>query len=224
MKEIPYSERPYEKCERFGAEALTETELLAVLLRTGVEGESVLALARKLLCANGTEDLLSLYDWSKESLMKIRGIGKIKAVQILCLLEFAKRLSKAAALPKLCFETAKSIADYYMHDMCHLKQEHLKLLLLDTKIKLIGEKDVFVGTKDASLVSPRELFIEALQKQASNVILLHNHPSGDPTPSKEDILVTKRIQAAGKMIGIELLDHIIIGNNCYISFHEKKII
>lgn len=224
MKEIPYSERPYEKCERFGAEALTETELLAVLLRTGVEGESVLALARKLLCANGTEDLLSLYDWSKESLMKIRGIGKIKAIQILCLLEFAKRLSKAAALPKLCFETAKSIADYYMHDMCHLKQEHLKLLLLDTKIKLIGEKDVFVGTKDASLVSPRELFIEALQKQASNVILLHNHPSGDPTPSKEDILVTKRIQAAGKMIGIELLDHIIIGNNCYISFHEKKII
>ena len=83
---------------------------------------------------------------------------------------------------------------------------------------------MFVGTKDASLVSPRELFIEALQKQASSVILLHNHPSGDPTPSKEDILVTKRIQAAGKMIGIELLDHIIIGNNCYISFHEKKII
>lgn len=224
MKEIPYSERPYEKCERFGVQALTEAELLAVLLRTGVEGESVLSLAHKLLCVNGTEDVLSLYDWNKESLMKIKGIGRIKAIQILCLLEFARRLSKAEALPKLCFETAKSIADYYMHDMRYLKQEHLKLLLLDTKIKLIGEKDMFVGTKDASLVSPRELFIEALQKQASSVILLHNHPSGDPTPSKEDILVTKRIQAAGKMIGIELLDHIIIGNNCYISFHEKKII
>ena len=222
MKEIPYSERPYEKCERFGVQALTEAELLAVLLRTGVEGESVLSLAHKLLCVNGTEDVLSLYDWNKESLMKIKGIGRIKAIQILCLLEFARRLSKAEALPKLCFETAKSIADYYMHDMRYLKQEHLKLLLLDTKIKLIGEKDMFVGTKDASLVSPRELFIEALQKQASSVILLHNHPSGDAHPSREDLSVTKRVQEAGELLGIRLTDHIVIGEHTYVSFREEN--
>ena len=111
-----------------------------------------------------------------------------------------------------------------MEDMRHQRQEALKLLLLNTKTRLIGETNISKGTVNAAVISPRELFVEALQKNAVSIILLHNHPSGDPTPSKEDVLITKRIRDAGDLIGIELLDHIIIGNNCYISLREKGFI
>jgi DNA repair protein RadC len=148
----------------------------------------------------------------------------VKAVQILCLSELAKRLSKATAKEGLTFSLPSTIADYYMEEMRHQKQEHMKLLMLNTKSKLLGETDISKGTVNASLITPRELFIEALAKQAVAIILIHNHPSGDPTPSKQDINLTKRIKAAGSMIGIELLDHIIIGDNCYISFSEQKLL
>lgn len=111
-----------------------------------------------------------------------------------------------------------------MEDMRHEKQEILKLLMLNSKSKLIGETDISKGTVNASLITPRELFIEALQKNAVSIVILHNHPSGDPTPSRNDMLTTKRIMDAGKLIGIELLDHVIIGNNCYVSFRESGIL
>jgi len=116
------------------------------------------------------------------------------------------------------------VANYYMEDMRHEKQEILKLLMLNSKSKLIGETDISKGTVNASLITPRELFIEALQKNAVSIVILHNHPSGDPTPSRNDMLTTKRIMDAGKLIGIELLDHVIIGNNCYVSFRESGIL
>ncbi len=225
MKELSENERPYEKCLRYGAEYLSDTELLAVLLRTGVKGMNSLELAQKILQtpSEGT-GLLNIHHLTLQKLKNIRGIGTVKAIQILCLSELAKRLAKTSAGEGLIFNNPTTIAEYYMEELRHQKQEQMKLLMLNTKTKLIGETDISKGTVNASLVSPRELFIEALNQEAVSIILIHNHPSGDPTPSKSDILLTKRVKDAGDLIGIELLDHIIIGNNCYISFSEQKMI
>lgn len=222
IKEMACEERPYERCERFGASNLTDSELLAVLLRTGTRGESALQLAEKILHPIFSQKgVLNLHQWTYEQLRQIKGVGKVKALQILCISELAKRLAKASAQEGLNFSAPATIARYYMEDMRHAKQEMMKLLLLNTKTRLIGETDVSKGTVNMAVISPRELFVEALQKNAVYIVLLHNHPSGDPTPSKEDVLITRRIQDAGELIGIELLDHIIIGNNCYISLREK---
>lgn len=224
MKDIPNAERPYEKCLKQGAESLSDAELLAVLLRTGTKGENVLALSKRLLYQDGGAGLLGIHQFSFQSLMKLKGIGKVKAVQILCLSELAKRLSKASVEPRLRFSSSQSVAEYYMEDLRHRNQEVMKLLLLNSKAELIDETNISKGTVNASLVTPRELFVEALKKEAVSMILLHNHPSGDPTPSRDDILTTKRISECGLLIGIELLDHIIIGNNCYVSFQEENLL
>lgn len=225
MNEIREEERPYEKCLAHGAEHLTNVELLAVLLRTGTKGLNVLELARTLLqYSDGEESILSIHHLSLQKLLKIKGIGRVKAIQILCLSELARRLAKASAKEGLVFSEPSSIAEYYMEDMRHQKQEYMKLLMLNTKGNLIGETNISKGTVNASLISPRELFIEALEHGAVSIILIHNHPSGDPSPSQNDMYVTKQIKEAGRLIGIELLDHIIIGNNCYISFAEEQMI
>ena len=225
IKELNTEERPYEKCERFGPENLTDSELLAVLLRTGTRGENCLELAKRLLYSDHFQGgLLGIRRWSYEQLTRIKGIGKVKAIQILCLCELARRLSKASAGPELKFDTPETIARYYMEDLRHQKQEAMKLLLLNTKSRLIGESDISRGTVNASVISPRELFVEALQKDAVSIILLHNHPSGDPAPSREDILITRRVHEAGMMICVELLDHIIIGDNRYSSMREDGIL
>ena len=225
IKDFPIQERPYEKCELNGPTLLSDSELLAVILRSGTRGKTALDLASEILYSqNQSDGLLNIHRWKLHELKKIKGVGSVKAIQIMCISELAKRLSKANAAPRLSFTNPASIAKYYMEDMRHYKQEHLKLLLLDTKSKLLGETNISKGTVNASIISPRELFIEALQKDAVSIVLLHNHPSGDPTPSKEDVLITKRIKEAGLLIGIDLLDHIIIGNNCFISFCEKGIL
>lgn len=222
IKNLLKEERPYEKCGRFGAESLTDTELLAVLLRSGIKGENALETAKKILYPDGMHGgLLKLPSYSKEALMKIPGIGEVKAVQILCLCEMARRIAKEKAKGPLCFDKPETIAAYYMEDMRHLKQEELVLLMLNTKSRLLGETKISKGTVNMSVISPRELFIEALQKNAVMIILLHNHPSGDPKPSREDILVTKKIAKAGELIGIRLLDHIIIGDQTYTSLAEQ---
>lgn len=223
MKELPESDRPYEKCERQGAGSLTDAELLAVLLRTGTRGENALELAQRILYAGGKKEILNIHHFSMQQLLELRGIGRVKAIQILCLSEFAKRLSKARACENLSFTCPSSIARYYMEDLRHERQEIMKLLMLNTKSRLIREMNISKGTVNASLITPRELFIEALQNNAVSIIILHNHPSGDPTPSREDIQITERIRLAGELIGIELLDHIVIGNNCYISFCEQGL-
>ncbi len=225
MKEMQEEERPYEKCLTYGAANLTNVELLAVLLRTGTKGVNSLELARSILHTQAEEeDILKLHQLTLPKLKKMKGIGTVKAVQILCLSELAKRLAKASAKEGLVFQEPSSIANYYMEEMRHQKQEMMKLLMLNTKTKLIGETNISKGTVNAALVSPRELFIEALECNAVSIILMHNHPSGDPTPSRNDILLTKRVKEAGDLIGIELLDHIIIGNHCYISFAEQRML
>ena len=203
-------DRPYEKCERFGAENLTDAELLAVLLRTGTRGENSLQLAHRLIQSDlSGRGILNIHRWTFEQLTRVRGIGRVKAIQILCLSELAKRMARSAAVESLDFSQPDTIAKYYMEDMRHREKEILKLLLLNTRTRLIGEINVSTGTVDTALVSPRELFMEALQRNAVCIILLHNHPSGDPTPSLADVQITRRIYEAGALIGIELLDHII---------------
>ena len=224
MKRIPVMERPYEKCQRFGASALSDAELLAVVLRTGSHGENVIGLAQRILYRSGEDGILGLHRFSMEQLVKIRGIGKVKAIQLICILELARRLSKASVSESLSFTSPASIAEYYMEDLRHESQEVMKLIMINSKGRLISETEISKGTVNASLITPREIFIEALLRQAVAVVAMHNHPSGDPTPSSEDILLTKRIKEAGSIIGVELLDHIIIGNNCYVSLREKGIL
>ena len=168
--------------------------------------------------------LLGLLHCSVSDLKKIHGIGTVKAVQLKCIGELSKRIASTAARISLDFNSPDSIAAYYMEDMRYYRQEHLKLLMLNTRSRLIGESEISRGTVNMSVISPRELFIEALQKNAVYIILLHNHPSGDPMPSREDILVTQRIREGGSLLGIELLDHIIIGDNCYVSLAEQKLL
>ncbi|XCP87148.1 DNA repair protein RadC [Roseburia hominis] len=223
MKEMLADERPYEKCERFGAGSLTNIELLAVLLRSGTRGMNSLELARKLLYpeeGRGQDGMVHLQSWTKEELLRIPGIGKVKAIQILCICELSKRLSQMAAVNGLDFGKPAAVARYYMEDMRHRRQEYMKLVMLNTRSRFLGDSEISKGTVNMSVITPRELFVEALQKNAVYIILLHNHPGGDPTPSKDDILMTRRIRDAGRLIGIELLDHIIIGDNRYISLRE----
>lgn len=224
IREILEEERPYEKCIQYGASYLTNVELLAVLLRTGTKGMNALELSRMILKRSDEKDnILAIHQLSLQKLMKIKGIGKVKAVQILCLSELARRLAKASVRESVIFTKPSTIAEYYMEDLRHQKQECMKLLMLNTKGKLIAETDLTRGTVNASLVSPRDIFLEALEHGAVAIILLHNHPSGDPSPSENDLFVTKRVKEAGEIIGIELLDHIVIGNNCYTSFVEANL-
>ena len=154
--------------------------------------------------------------------MSIPGVGTVKAIQLKCIGELSRRMARQKAKERLSFNAPDTIAEYYMEELRHLEQEVLLCMMLDTKNHLLGEKRMFLGTVNASLVSPRELFLEALRYQAVNIILVHNHPSGDPTPSREDVLITQRVHQGGELIGIHLLDHIIIGEHTYMSFREKE--
>lgn len=222
IETLPKEERPYEKCLQYGTEALTDIELLAVILRTGTKGCNVKELAMKLLKnEDGAVSVLSLTHLSLEQLLEISGVGKVKAIQILCVLELAKRISKTSFNDTTKYNTSEVIAGFYMEQLRHLEQEHLYVMFLDTKCKLIKDKLISSGTINQSLISPREIFIEALRCNCVNIILVHNHPSGDPTPSRDDLKSTSRVKEAGKIIGIRLLDHIIIGDNTYCSLNES---
>ncbi len=221
MKCIPKEERPYEKCLAGGASCLSDAELLAVILRTGSRGESALELSRKVLSLQGSEKgLLGIYHMSISDLMGIKGLGKVKAVQLKCLAELSVRIAKAQASPSLSFTNPAAIAAYYMEELRHLEQEVLLLLMLNSKSRLIRDMVISRGTVRAALISPREIYIEALRHQAVSIILLHNHPSGVPEPSREDLELTRRVRQAGELIGIELLDHIIIGDRQAVSLRE----
>lgn len=224
MRELPEGERPYEKCFSHGPQFLSDAELIAAIIHTGTKGVKAVDVSREILEKSKTvPSILGILNMSNEDLMKINGVGMVKAAQLKCIAELSKRIAKAKAIHQIQLTSPSSIAEYYMEDLRHVEQEQVVLVMFDTKNKLLGEKTIYIGTVNASLVSPRELFIEALKNQAVYVVLLHNHPSGDPTPSKEDVLLTKRVQKAGNLIGIQLIDHIIIGNLCYTSLKEKNL-
>lgn len=224
MKTVPAQERPYEKCLSFGPASLTDAQLLAVFLKTGSEGESALSLAERILRDERCGSLKGLHYLSVEELMSFKGVGPVKAVQIKCALEISRRISKQTAGLPVCFHDAASVARYYMEDYRHRERESVLLLMLDTRGKLLAEEEISQGTVDCSLVSPREIFMTALRRRAVSVILLHNHPSGDPTPSRDDILLTGRVKEAGELLGITLADHIIIGDGTAVSLKEEQLL
>lgn len=222
MKHLPPQMQPYEKCIAYGPDFLTDAELIACILRSGTKEYTSVALAEKLLkLRKGKEGLEGLCSLTFEELTEVPGIGRVKALQIRCIFELARRMSRSRAEKALNFTDPESIAAYYMEDFRHREQEHLLLLLLDNKSRLLGEKLLFTGTVNASIVSPREIYLEALRYHAVGIILLHNHPSGDPTPSDADRRVTAKVRDAGNCLDIHLLDHIVIGDKKYVSFREK---
>ncbi|MDD3173678.1 MAG: DNA repair protein RadC [Herbinix sp.] len=225
VKELPISERPYEKCENYGAGALSDAELLAVILRTGTKQQRVIDLAVNILnYPSAHTGLKGLNYLTMKELTRIKGVGRVKAIEILCLTEITKRMSKEIHRDSLKLITPQSVADYYMQDMRHLTREQVMLLMMDSKNKLIKDMIISEGTVNTSIMPTREIFVHAVKYEAVNIILMHNHPSGDPTPSAEDIRVTKRLLEAGGIIGITLMDHIIIGDNRYISLKEQGLI
>lgn len=225
VKALPIGDRPYEKCLERGTQALTDAELLAVILRTGTVGSTSIQLAEAVLrLSTNSDGLLGIHQLSCQELMKLKGVGKVKAIQIKCIGELSKRIAKITARERLDFTSPSTIAQYYMEQLRHEPQELLLCMMLDTKNHLLGERVVFKGTVNASLVSPREVFLAALEYRAVHLILVHNHPSGDPTPSKEDLMVTECICQAGELLGIRVLDHIIIGDCRYISFCEQELL
>lgn len=217
--------RPYEKCLKYGAGSLTDAELLAVIIRTGTRGVSSVELARRILSLSKKEQgLLGICHLTGQELMQLDGVGKVKAIQILCIGELSKRIATCQARRGLSFTDPGTVADYYMEQLRHEEQEVMVCMMLDTKNHLIGEELISKGTVNASLVTPRELFLAALRFHAVYLILVHNHPSGDSAPSQADIDLTGRIRQAGELLGIFLLDHIIIGDCQYFSFQEKGIL
>lgn len=226
MKDMPMEERPYERCRQYGPQQLTDAELLAVIIRTGSTCETSLDLSQKILALNyPKKGILGLLHHTLPELLAIRGIGQVKALQLLCIGELSKRIWKQAASEgREIFRDPAEIAAYYMEDMRHLEQEQVQVMFFDTKQRLLREHLLTKGTVNLSLISPREILIEALRCGAVTMILIHNHPSGDPTPSEEDKQITRRVVKAGQLVGIALLDHIIIGDTTYISLRERGII
>ncbi len=222
VKELPLSERPYEKCEKYGPGVLSDAELLAVIIRSGSKNERGVDVATKVLNYSKVyPGLLGLNHMNMKELISIKGIGRVKAIQLLCMTELTKRMAKATGADAIRLTSPSSVANYYMQDMRHLTQEKVLLIMLDSKSKILKDMIISSGTVNSSLLSPREIFLHALKYEAVNIIILHNHPSGDPTPSKEDIHTTKRLKEVGNLIGIKLMDHIIIGDNRYISLGEE---
>ena len=217
---------PYEKFAAFGSESLTDSELLAILLRTGTKGTSARELGERVLTetARYGNGLLGLYHISVQDLQGIEGIGEVKAVQLKAIAEFAKRMARAKAKSGLSFHNPYSVADYYMERFRHENVEYIMLLLLDSGYHLIGEEILSKGTANASLLSPREVYIQAFRNGAAGIMLLHNHPGGNPVPSENDLLVTERIGRTGALTDIPLIDHIILGDNNYFSFKESKLL
>ncbi len=211
IKDMVASERPQERLEKLGTEALSEAELLALILRTGPQGTDILSLCNAILAEAGSfEKLLS---WSREDFLTIRGIGSVKSAQLMTIMELTKRLIRAwdEATSTKPFNCAERVALHFRTRIAGLEVEKFWILCLDRKNRLIQEKVVTSGTATSSLVHPREVFKEAIKSNATAVIVAHNHPSGDPTPSQADIQVTRQLLEAAKILQIDLLDHVILG-------------
>lgn len=225
MKDLPSSERPMERFLENGASSLNDAELLSLIIRVGSRDQHVVELMNSVLSKAGEgAGLTELSCMSLEELMKIPGIGQVKAVQLKCIVELAIRLAKQEKKKMVRFNQPHSVADYYMQEFRFKDREELLLIMLDTKGKLLKDAIISSGTINYSILEPREVFVTAFQSHAVQIILLHNHPSGDPTPSREDLIATKRIKEAGEIVGIELIDHIIIGDNRYISMSERNLL
>jgi DNA repair protein RadC len=221
LREVPSEDRPRERMMRYGAEALSNAELLAILLRTGTVRESAVTLAQRIL--NECGGLRNLTDMSFHQLTAIRGIGAAKALQIQAGIELGRRIARTRLNEAPTIREPKHVAELLMEDMRYLKQEHFVAVFLNTKNQVIGVETLSIGSLNASIVHPREVFRAAIRFSSAAIICAHNHPSGDPTPSKEDLLVTERLTEAGRIIGIDVLDHLIIGDQQFVSLKEQGL-
>lgn len=222
IKELPEDIRPRERLILTGAKYLSDIELLAIILSTGTKGRTALEVSQALINTFGNFGAIG--NATIEELVIASGIGPAKAARILSSIEIGRRLSVNALEKKLLIENCKSVADLLMPTMRYLEKEYFKALILDTKHKLLKVVDIAVGTLNGALVHPRELYRVAIRMGGAALIVAHNHPSGDPAPSDDDILLTKRLSEAGKIIGIDFLDHIIIGDGKYSSLKRLNII
>jgi len=225
IHDLPASERPRERLQKFGSAALSAQELLALILGRGVNGESVMMTAQKLLSYFGS--LEAIMNASLEDLQNIKGLGAAKASQIKACFEIARRVYSSDVLPKSKNKPIISPRDVYKlvkSKIVHYAKEHFVVLSFDARNKFLGMDTITVGTLNANLVHPRETFESAIRHHAAQVIVAHNHPSGDPEPSKDDLEITKRIVEAGKIMGIDVLDHVIITKTRVFSFKQKGLI
>ncbi|GIK57210.1 MAG: UPF0758 protein [Chloroflexota bacterium] len=221
IRDMAAGERPRERLVQVGPTAVSTAELLAILLRTGVPGENVVRLAERLLIQ--FKDLPGLARASIPELMTVHGVGEAKAVEIKAALEIGRRLLASAPQEKPRVTTPADAANLLMSEMMFLEKEHLKLVLLDTRNNVLGTPTIYVGSLNTSVIRVAELFRAAIRENAAAFIVAHNHPSGDPSPSPEDIRVTRQLAQAGKLLDIEVLDHVIIGHQRYVSLKERGL-
>lgn len=218
MKEVPVQARPRERLWEYGEESLSDQELLAILLRTGTRSANVMELAMRTLMQFG--DLYQLKQATLSELMAIPGIGKIKAIEIRAAIELGARITKTSQLKFGQITSSKKAGEMLMEEMQDLQQEHVVAMFLNTKNEIIKKETLFIGSLNSSVAHPREIFKGAVRYSAARIILGHNHPSGNPEPSQADCLFTKRVKECGELMGIELLDHFVIGEGSYISLKE----
>lgn len=224
VRDLPKSERPREKLLAKGAEALSNAELLAILLRTGTKQDSVMRVAERLLAEYKERGFSAIASLSPHDFSKVKGIGMVKAVTVIAAIELGRRLAQTPSGDRASIASPKDIADYVMPRLRYENKEHFMVMLLDTKNHVIAVPTISIGSLNASIVHPREVFREAIAYAAASIALIHNHPSGDPSPSKEDLHVTETLVDVGILMGIRVLDHVIIGDNRYVSLKEKGII
>lgn len=223
IMELPVEDRPREKLLLHGPSSLTNSELIAILLRVGSTKDTAIGLAQKILNYE-EKGLKNLMGTGPEFLCEFHGVSGAKAAQVLAAVELGKRVARLEPEKKYKISSPGDVSLYLMDDMRYLKKEHFKTVLMDTKNQIIDIVTVSIGNLNSSIVHPREVFVEAVKKSSASMILVHNHPSGDTKPSREDISITERLIEAGDIMGIKVLDHIIIGDGSYLSFKEENII
>lgn len=221
ITELASSERPRERLANLGAEVISNSELIAILLRSGIKGMNALQLAQEILMKFG--GLHGLHRTKYEVLCSLRGIGPAKAAQLKAAIELGRRLSLASPSEQPSINSPEDAAALLLYEMGALENEHMRVMLLDTRNKLIKIVEIYRGSLNSSFIRIGEVFRDSIRASAASIIVVHNHPSGDPTPSPEDIAVTKEIVAAGKLLDIEVLDHIIIGKNKSVSLKSKNL-
>lgn len=221
VREMPEQERPRERLENVGPEALRDAELLAVLFRTGTREEGAVALAERLIRHFG--DLRKLGQASLDELQQVRGIGRVKAIEIKAALELGRRALSYARPARPKIRSGTDVADVLMSRFLACETEHFKALLLNTKCEVLKVVDVSAGSIDYTSAAPLDVFRQAVRESAPNIVVAHNHPSGDPEPSRQDIELTKRLKESGKILGVTLLDHVIFGDKRYVSLKDRGL-
>jgi len=220
IKQLPEGERPYEKLEMYGEKALSNAELIAIIIKSGTREFTSVDIAKRILSLNQDDnigDLNFLRQLSLEELMNIKGIGRVKAIQLKAVCELSNRMNKPCNYRRVKVTSPKDVTDLLMNDLRFEKQEIVKLIILNNKNMIMKIIDVSIGNENSASINIKGILHETIKVGASQIILVHNHPSGDPTPSRNDIEVTEKLKKAGEFLGVKLLDHIVIGNMQYKS-------